>query len=358
MRPIVGNLVLCLDEIEVKNGSVLQNEVLRLVGYLTHEVGKVLGLTSSMFQHYRNSDNGRPWGTAYQNATCVDGSKSMLHVPNILRKGYTEKDERVFYEISTPTVLQVVRNHFDCQRLTGARLDNYPASRSCFGSHLDERFYFGDDFTPLSDRSKQAFVFSPLSLALLEDSSWYKANFTKATTSSYGHGAGCGFLKGDCVVDGKVPDYSKGFFCSDLPSLSDEASGCDYSHAFKAACDVTTGVHSPTVLELSYFPNQPDWGSLNADVDFCPMKSKNLVSCSDVAGTVSLAGEVYGSNSKCFETDQRHSACLESYCNKENQRIEIIVEGKIFRCDYDGQILDLGLGYLIECPRLAIACPE
>merc|ERR1712157_356046 len=97
------------------------------------------------------------------------------------------------------TVIQVVRNHFDCQVLTGARLNHYDNSVSCFGSFWDERYFFGEDWTPSDIHVEGFFRFSSLTLALLEDSSWYKANFKNARTNSFGHGAGCGFILDTCL---------------------------------------------------------------------------------------------------------------------------------------------------------------
>jgi len=34
------------------------------------------------------------------------------------------------------------------------------------------------------------------------------------------------------------------------------------------------------------------------------------------------------------------------------------VDEKVFQCDYEGQKLDLGHGYIVQCPRLAIVCPH
>jgi len=356
MRPIVGNLALCLDEIIVKDNFVSQEELLRQIGYQVHEIGKILGLSTSMFQHYRNPDSGKPWGTTSQNVTCVDGGYAVVDFPNILNKGHTDKGNRPYYEVSSPSVLQAVRNHFDCQLITGARLDNHASSRSCFGSHWDERFFFGEDLTPLHDRSRQAFAFTPLSLALLEDSSWYKANFSMAENNPFGHGAGCGFLQGECIVDGKVPEYSQGYFCSAIPSESGFASSCDYSYNHKASCDLSTSGNPP--LDYLMFVDEPDWGSHFADVDFCPMNSNNLISCMDTSQSVKLDGETFGGRSKCFETDTLQSVCLETYCNEDVQRLEIFVGGKVFFCDYDGAVLDLGRGYQIKCPRLASVCPN
>jgi len=236
-----------------------------------HEIRKILGLSPSMFQHYRNADNGKPWGVTYQNTISIDGSHIPIKVPNII-KGVSEKGENPYFQVTTPTVLQVVQNHFDCQRINGARLDNHPSSRDCFSSYFDERFNFGKDFTLLKDRTRQAFAFTPLTLALLQDSSWYKANFTMVSVNPFGHGAGCEFVESSCLNDGKVPDYLKGFFCSVPPtSESDYPTVCNYSYNMKASCDLDT---SSTLGE--------DFRSNYVNVDFCPIKSSNKISCADM----------------------------------------------------------------------------
>ncbi len=43
---------------------------------------------------------------------------------------------------------------------------------------------------------------SPFTLALLEDSGWYKANFTMSRNPSFGHGEGCDFVEKRCIEDG------------------------------------------------------------------------------------------------------------------------------------------------------------
>ena len=50
------------------------------------------------------------------------------------------RQARSYYEVTLPTVRQVVRNQFTCQALTGARLDNQPTNpNSCFGAHWQKR---------------------------------------------------------------------------------------------------------------------------------------------------------------------------------------------------------------------------
>jgi hypothetical protein len=52
------------------------------------------------------------------------------------------------------------------------------------------------------------------------------------------------------------------------------------------------------------------------------------------------------------------SVCLESYCNSIDFKLDIVVNEKVLQCDYEGQDLDLGYGYTISCPRVAVVCPH
>ena len=47
------------------------------------------------------------------------------------------------------------------------------------------------------------------------DTGWYKCDFTQASNSPFGLGAGCDFVNENCIVDEMVPDYGKGFFCNE-----------------------------------------------------------------------------------------------------------------------------------------------
>ena len=56
---------------------------------------------------------------------------------------------------------------------------------------------------------------SPLTLALFEDSGWYKAEYSMSSISPFGHGVGCDFVYEDCInEDGSVPPWGRDFFCN------------------------------------------------------------------------------------------------------------------------------------------------
>jgi leishmanolysin-like peptidase len=42
-------------------------------------------------------------------------------------------------------------------------------------------------------------VYSRITLALMEDTGWYKANYAKAQHLEWGHGLGCDFVKKSCM---------------------------------------------------------------------------------------------------------------------------------------------------------------
>eukprot|EP00986_Skeletonema_menzelii_P003296 scaffold985_cov145-Skeletonema_menzelii.AAC.11 len=341
MRPIFANLVVCFNSIETSDGELSVTESLRLTASLTKEVGKVLGMSPSLYQYFRNVETGQPYGATMQEVTCVDGSKQTLSMPKVLEASFDSADDNnlltqtPYYEIVTPTVRQVVRNHFDCQTLRGARLDRKGKASSCFGESFDPRYHFDEDFTPAGGSADMAHSLSPLTMALLEDSGWYRANFDLATTPLFGRGAGCGFVKDECTSNSEdVPEYSHGFFCKESNLGYHQPLGCDYTHNHKADCGAAPGIDGN-----------------------CPMRKENLVSCVDQSNAPSLAGEMYSENSRCFETNI-NAVCLESYCNSVDNKLDIVIGGKVHQCDYEGQLVDVDMGYYVRCPRLAVVCPH
>ena len=69
-------------------------------------------------------------------------------------------------EVVTPSVVQVVRNHFDCQNLTGAELESGEYSplasdqveEACIGDHWERRL-FKNDLMMIGDFSVTRFFF-------------------------------------------------------------------------------------------------------------------------------------------------------------------------------------------------------
>ena len=361
MRPLVGSLSICLVDMDVQNNKVHEKEMLHHTALLSQLLGRFLGLSPALFKYFRDPETGVLWGERRVELSCEESQvtrETMLS--NIIQQRIV-RDGEPFYEISSPTLKQVVRNHHDCQTLTGARLTGpLPDPNNddeCSFFNLDLRYHFDEDMTSISTNADGAFAVSPLSLALLEDSSWYRANFAAATTPSFGRGAGCGFVESSCIVGGNVPDYSTGYFCAsvDLPGTR---SGCDYAHHQKAGCDLEIDAVPPERNQY-FLPSNPEFGSTFADMHHCPMRSRHLVPCtSNGKAVASLAGESFEENSRCFETDSGIPVCLETICNQIDRTLSFVVDGKLFYCSYDGQVINADAGYSVVCPRIAVVCPD
>ena len=200
---------------------------------------------------------------------------------------------------------------------------------------------------------------SPFTLALLEDSSWYIANYTMSTESSFGRGAGCEFARrhqgssNDCAVsprndtsrhDTAMSSVQESYYCSEIGSM-----GCDITHSFKAQCDLLNQQTSPASHAVS---------PTGRNDDVCPMYVRGAVDCSNEGDySVNIPGEVYGEGSKCFLTDEGQPICLQGVCNEKTQMIDIYHEGSVFVCKHDGQIIDTKT-IRIQCPRIAAICPH
>lgn len=166
---------------------------------------------------------------------------------------------------------------------------------------------------------------------MLEDSSWYVANYTVSTEVPFGRGSGCQFARGGCIPDNDKNNW--GFHCNTIDTL-----GCDPSHSFKASCDL---------LDTS----------TDSSDSFCPMFVRGAVDCSEESSQPALAGEYYGEGSKCFNTDKTEPMCLRAVCNEKDYTIDIHFSDVVFSCSFDGQIIDTMENLRIECPRIAAVCP-
>ena len=63
------------------------------------------------------------------------------------------------------------------------------------GSHF-EKSHYGNEL--MTSQSTGNFVLSRLSLAFLEDTGWYKVDYSTANSFEWGKDQGCGFLDAKC----------------------------------------------------------------------------------------------------------------------------------------------------------------
>jgi leishmanolysin-like peptidase len=226
-RPIAGVIDFCLEAMddEAVSSAVSSLEttmspsadtVLRLnVATAVHEITHVLGFTSSDMLFYYDSKTGLPRTPEPEEkeVTCITGDRRLMYVPDKTTLQEKTTTHGRHFEVTLPTVRQVARNQFNCQRLTGAALENQPTNLvDCFGSHWEERLFSTEALSPVLGGVPD--ILSSLTLGLLHDSGWYVPDYGVAEISPFGLGSGCEFVEESCIVNGEAPDYSTGMFCN------------------------------------------------------------------------------------------------------------------------------------------------
>lgn len=378
-RPTAGAINFCLDQIDLdKDGRASESIAQDNVDVAVHEAAHVLGMSSNSYRFFWDPEVGeertrRPFSA--KSVVCVDGVERTLILPddNTMKFFIATSGQR-YASIVTPKVATVARNQFDCQELNGAQLENQPTGEnSCTGDHWDERMYYPEALSGVISPTTN--VLSPLTLALLEDSGWYKANYTKANVSPWGHGVGCDFVSSPCLVgggnrrDGSVPSYAKGYFCNKASSR-----GCSPAYTHKMACTVIDyslrGQYQPPV-QFQYFSDQAIGGPREAD--YCPvygsvysgLKPADLdcrIKANDDAIDV-IYSEEYGDDSMCFETTSGEGRCYEAKCIYDDFNLQLKVDGRWYTCTEDFQTIEVStlsgaFGTTVTCPRLSSVCPD
>jgi len=376
-RPIAGAVNFCLDQIELKEDGTASASVIHdNLDVAIHEVAHVLGMSASSYRFFWDSETGEPRTPrpfTSSTVTCVDGQTRSLVLPdeNTMKFFLAENGQR-YASIVTPKVRTIARNQFNCQSLPGGQLENQPTgSESCTGDHWDERLFYPEALSGVP--SPTTSILSHMTLALMEDSGWYKANFTQGMANPWGLNAGCNFVTKECLVAGSppsIPEYSKGYFCNE-----GSARGCSPALTHKLACTVIDyDLVLPRELpdsQFSYFASTPTRGG-PGKADYCPLYGSTYealgaeqLDCSNPGNvdSINVYSEVFSDTSKCFETSTGEGRCYRSACVKDEQKLKINVRGIWLTCDYDFQQLTVrvGIGLLsanVTCPRLSSACPD
>ena len=378
-RPTAGAINVCLDRIDLNEDGTASDAIVEdNVDVMKHEVAHVLGHSSNSYRFFWDADEGkertaRPF--VDRTVTCVDDVERTLTLPDKNTMDFFQSSNGQRYAaIVTPKVKAMARNQFDCQSLPGAKLENQPTgSESCTGDHWEEHDYYSEAMSGVISPTTN--VMSHLTLALFEDSGWYRANYTMGRMNPWGLGAGCDFVEERCVLqdtDGTptIPDYAKGYFCDDASKR-----GCSPVLTHKMACSVIDYFYiQPQTLpeaRFQYFPEDITMGGPR-QADYCPLFGSTYggleaeqLACTDVsnADTLNIYSEVYGSDSQCIPTEGGDGRCYRTACVKDEMVLRINVRGEWLSCEYDFQKLDVRVGagalpQTLVCPRLSTACPD
>jgi hypothetical protein len=205
--------------------------------------------------------------------------------------------------------------------------------------------------------------FSYFTFALLEDSGWYKANYTFAAPLDFGKNNGCGFLYQTCIDNStKKARFSE--FCS----KSNTGPTCTLDGSAKGVCGTAQQGVAPT---NNYFGDNST--GYDTFMDECPtIVGYSNGNCQDTTQTARYwLPEVYGPTSKCFAgsilstpyyaNGWYDTACYPSACKALDgvTRLYVTLGKKEYLCPLGGGVITNieGASGNVECPAEKFYCP-
>ena len=239
---------------------------------LTHAMTHILGFSPNLFPYWTKSN-----GSTYNVNTEI--------LSTVTLRGTTKT------WLITPTVQATARLAFNCSTLPGVELEDQGGTLYA-NSHWEERTMFNDY---MISRITDGAIYSNITLALLQDTGWYKVDFSMGQAPIFGRNVGCGFFNTKCVVNG-VSQYPN-MFCDTPNSWT-----CDPMGLSKAQCNIATW-SAPLSTWFQYFSTSTT-GGYDYFSDYCPYKQMytngdcrgNSVATYVQSGT----SEVIGMSSRCF----------------------------------------------------------
>ena len=267
-------------------------------------------------------------------------------------------DGKQYTCIKTHKVLEKAKIHFGCDNIKGIPLENQGGTGT-EGSHWETRYMLGD-YMIGADYSE--IVISDITLALLEDTGYYKINYYSGGLFRYGKNQGCSFFQKKCVYNKGENTLFPNEFC-----VNDGEAFCSSSHLAKGDCFIT---HYIKPLEDLYRYYQDKYKGGIPLADYCPASfiyepdthyfyPKN---CKYGKSEYSQYGEIIGDNSLCFESSllntDKESICYKMTCDRNNKYIIIYIGSNTVTCPGSKTVLSnpSGLNGEINCPDYNMVC--
>ncbi|XP_076800845.1 ciliated left-right organizer metallopeptidase-like isoform X2 [Clavelina lepadiformis] len=325
-RPVAGYANFCPNHL---SSDLYEHEKLYLT--VLHEFFHVLGFSQKLFDKFQDcqfvtlstsqNDSAARWD-------CEPRGEAVDYVDD-------------WYRILTPAVRRESKEHFNCSRIAGPlESDTTDKKKS---SHWESR-YIQPSLMTSTLGLPHLTILDRITLAVFQDSGWYRVNMSQATELFWGKNAGCEFGSEKYCHAGDSP-----FFCT----ASDFVSGCHYLHFDKGVC------------------------STNDFLDSCRVyKPAKKEECWDVKEYENKkTGEVFNINSRCFvsnlsidqeQYEEKHhivkrnseeqGRCYEHRCN-DTKTLEIRLSGTDWVICPSYQFIKIrGFEGRVLCPSAEVTC--
>ncbi|XP_023545765.1 leishmanolysin homolog [Cucurbita pepo subsp. pepo] len=304
---------------------------------LIHEVMHVLGFDPHAFAHFRDERKRRR--------------------SKVTEQVLDERLGRTVTRVVLPRVVMHSRYHYGAfsKNFTGLELED-GGGRGTSGSHWEKRLLMNEIMTGSVDTRS---VVSKMTLALLEDSGWYQANYSMADRLDWGRNQGNDFVMSPCNL------WKGAYHCN-----TTQMSGCTYNREAEGYCPIVS-YNGDLPHWARYFP-QPNKGGQSSLADYCTyFVAYSDGSCTDTNSARApdrMLGEVRGSNSRCMASSlvrtgfvrgsmTQGNGCYQHRCI--NNSLEVAVDGMWKVCPEAGGLVQFpGFNGELLCPAYHELCSK
>jgi hypothetical protein len=313
-RPLIGRANFC--PLAIKNDTTSWTSQLTVA---LHEINHALGFSSNNFADWINSDLTAKSVENVKYFKYLDGSgneqPSAGYLPSssvinfFEERGMSKCDPSALssssgsrtrwtlsncvHKVVTPRTVEAARLHFKCPTLNGAELENHlTTASSLLGSHWEQRIFNNE---LMGSYVQYVGRVSAVTLALHEDSGWYKANYSGTPEGwrkgDWGFEQGCAFATEKCVSNGIAVSTNPPHFSGinkTLVSLPDSM-GLGYS---------TSKFYYYIPPQYRYWSDENIAGSPGTMADYCPITQMYALSQCAV-GSAFVTNSVFLSGGAC-----------------------------------------------------------
>ncbi|XP_028846079.1 leishmanolysin-like peptidase [Denticeps clupeoides] len=391
-RPIAGYANLCPSMI-----STQPQEFEGMLSTVKHEIIHALGFSAGLFAFYHDSD-GKPLTQRFASGLPAFNESLGLFQwsDKVIRRATRLWDisgkRIVRHEVHllvTPRVVAEARRHFNCPILEGMELENQGGMGTEL-NHWEKRLLENEAMTGSHTQNR---VFSRITLAIMEDTGWYIANYSMAENLEWGKGLGCDFVMKSCkfwMDHQRQAKHTLSPYCESVRGTPLQLT-CRQDQLAVAVCNLQKYPQA-LPLEYQYFDHisgasnedLPMYGGAVEIADFCPFSqefswhlsgkyqrnSYCRIQENQPDSWRNYGAERYGPDSVClyqksaFIMEQCNrrmtypdwgSGCYKASCSE--QGLTVWVQDKSFLCLHKGQLLNINVQVLDWVYTGVLVCP-
>ena len=346
-RPIAGFITFCPEVLNHGHDyrHLLQNvkhDILHLLGFSVHLYGMSPAFSGRNYDSYTDANQPR---LPFEHLTLI-GNWPVFIPPKYIQRVTDSKGVRRIL-LSTPKILEAARGYFRCSEITGIELENQADISIIYGSHWESRILPEEIMAVNVSASSKVSVFT---LAFLEDTGWYRVNYSLAEPMTFGKNAGCQFVTEKSCT--KLVEHYPEFFCQ-----SETLCTADSRH--KAFCNV----ESQALITNQQFESRSVHGIKGSTSSgFCPQALRKMSCQTDVERWG--AQESFSPTSVCVESQAASKDCQLNSQSEARCHIATCYSTRYFLhdlmiyCTYEGEVIHvLSRNQSSDCDDVLVTCP-